>query len=66
MVTKEQARAIAVEHLLREHPGGDVAIVDVDTIERGYGWVFFYNSKRFLSTENVSYALAGNGPLVVN
>lgn len=65
MLTNDTARLRAMEYLLRQHPDGDVAIVDAETMEKAYGWVFFYNSKRFLKTNNVSHAFAGNGPLVV-
>jgi len=39
---------------------------EASTIEKPYGWVFFYNSKAFLESGNVLHRLAGNGPIVVN
>jgi hypothetical protein len=36
------------------------------TIERYWGWVFFYNSQLYLDTGNISDALAGNSPYIVN
>ncbi len=42
------------------------AIVDAHTIEKPFGWVFFYNSKKFLETGQFSDSLAGNGPIIVN
>jgi hypothetical protein len=36
------------------------------TIEKPFGWVFFYNSKKFLETGEIGFALAGNGPAMVN
>jgi hypothetical protein len=36
------------------------------TIERPFGWVFFYNSKQFLETGDISQALVGNAPLIVD
>jgi hypothetical protein len=41
-------------------------IVDEGTIEKPYGWVFFYNSRTYLETGDYSYQLAGNGPVIVN
>ncbi len=35
------------------------------TIEQSYGWVFFYNSRRYLETGDIMFAFAGNGPVVV-
>lgn len=56
--------AIAAEIAL---PGGDVAVVVTDaTIERPWGWVFFYESRRFLETGDFPSRLVGNAPIVVN
>lgn len=41
-------------------------VLDKHTIERPFGWIFFYNSERFAMTGNVIYRLAGNGPVFVN
>ena len=42
-----------------------VVLVD-STIERDWGWVFYYNSALFLESGNISDALAGNSPYIVN
>lgn len=48
-------------------PDGDVLVIcDEATIERPFGWVFFYDSKRHLETGDFRHALAGNAPLIVN
>jgi hypothetical protein len=41
-------------------------IQDSSTIEKEYGWIFFYSTERFVKTGNYLYALAGNGPIIVN
>ena len=41
-------------------------VVDEETIEKQYGWIFFYNSTKFIETGVFSYRLAGNGPVIVN
>jgi hypothetical protein len=73
MVTKEQARALVVAEIERPpkyaYPGTlprDWVVLDERTIERTWGWVFFYNSKRYLETREIRYALAGNAPYIVN
>jgi hypothetical protein len=43
----------------------EIVIVDEATIERPWGWVFFYNSKLWLQTRDIRYALAGNAPFLV-
>ena len=47
---------------------GDLAplVVLADrTIEKDYGWVFFYTSKLYVETRDIRYALVGIGPIVV-
>lgn len=41
-------------------------IVDDATIARPYGWIFFYQSKRFLETGEFGDQIAGNGPILVD
>lgn len=41
-------------------------IVDDETIVRPYGWIFFYQSKRFLETGEFAYQIAGNSPILVD
>jgi hypothetical protein len=41
-----------------------LVIVGEKTIEKNYGWVFFYDSKTYLRTRKFSDRLAGNGPVV--
>jgi hypothetical protein len=44
----------------------EFVILADQTIERPWGWVFFYQSKRYLSTGDHADALAGNAPYLVN
>jgi hypothetical protein len=41
-------------------------IIDDVTIEKEYGWIFSYNSKKYIETDDFSYCIVGNGPIVVN
>jgi len=43
----------------------EVVIVEKSTIERAWGWVFFYTSRKWMETGSVEYAIAGNAPLIV-
>ena len=47
-------------------PDEPFVVVDSHTIEKSYGWVFFYNSRKFVETGLLQYRLAGNGPVIVN
>jgi immunity protein 35 of polymorphic toxin system len=66
-VTEGEAREIASAHLrsMMQGSGIEVVIIGSATIEKSYGWIFFYDSKEFLESGNFSDRLAGNAPIVV-
>ncbi len=67
MLTRSEAEELVRGELRREEtPECPFALRESATIERPFGWVFFYNSKRFIETGDVLHALAGNCPLFVN
>ena len=69
MLTRQEARAKVAALVCG--PVGDAAaddevvIVDDATIERQWGWVFFFTSRKWHETGDIAYALAGNAPLIV-
>lgn len=68
MITREEARRIAQEHIgsWRVATKGDSWItLDEWTIEKDWGWVFFYTSRLWHETGDIRYALAGNSPFIV-
>lgn len=68
MITKQQAQdAVTAELRTKcQIPGDSFVIVETLTIEKPFGWVFFYDSKKYLETANINDAIAGNGPVFVN
>ena len=67
MLTKNEALELVSKKLREMDPTGEpCVIVDSHTIEKSFGWVFFYNSKKFVETGISRYRLAGNGPVIVN
>lgn len=67
MLTKTEALEIVSKKLKEMSPSDDTFVCDdTVTIEKPFGWVFFYNSQTYLQTGEISYALAGNGPIMVN
>jgi hypothetical protein len=44
----------------------DCAVLESETIERPWGWVFFYESKKFIEAGNFREMLGGNSPIMVN
>lgn len=45
--------------------GDGYAVLDGETMEKPYGWIFFYQSRKYLETGDEGYMLAGNGPVAV-
>ncbi len=68
MLTLEVARRVAEALLdeVRAQVDFEIAIDLPQTVHTGNEWIFFYNSKTFLETGNPTYALAGNGPVIVS
>jgi hypothetical protein len=67
MLTKQEALEMVSKRLQQMSTSADpFVVVEKSTIEKPFGWVFFYNSKRFVETGESRYRLAGNGPVIVN
>jgi hypothetical protein len=68
MMDKETARRLALERIAQSWDILDVhpVILDEETIERDFGWVFFYDSSEHIETGDFGDALAGNAPIIVN
>jgi hypothetical protein len=67
MISREEAELLAnqyIDSLGADVPGGVVLLLE-STLERPYGWVFFFNSKRFLDTRDPLDGLGGNSPFLV-
>ena len=67
MLDRETAKALVSKKLAERSPADNPSVVvDKRTIERPFGWIFFYNSEKFIATGESMYRLAGNGPVFVN
>lgn len=64
--TLEQATQQARRTLCSLAGPVNITIIDAATLEFDVGWVFFYQSSRFLETGDVQDRLAGNAPLFVS
>jgi hypothetical protein len=64
-MTKEEARAVALR-IASSKAGPPINIVDDKTIERPFGWVFFYQSQQYIDTQDRMYALLGNSPIFID
>ncbi|AEG00867.1 YrhB domain-containing protein [Methylomonas methanica] len=69
MITREQAEELVSKQVCGPHewlpPDDEIVLVDSATIERSWGWVFFYTSRKWSETGDIQYALAGNAPVIV-
>lgn len=69
MLTLSQAKDLVAARLtIGDYGDSEASVVVMDelTIQKPYGWVFFYQSQRFLETGDPRDGLAGNSPLIVN
>lgn len=67
-MTIEEAHRLAQEYLDGYFPPSDPVLLFPDEAaeDRGWCYVFYYNTKRYLETEDINYALGpGPGPVVV-
>lgn len=69
MITIETARALMTEKLVKymlESPDSvKLEILDSETLEFSWGWVFFYNSTAYIQSGNDVDKIAGNAPVIV-
>jgi hypothetical protein len=82
MITKEHATKLVIEWLQDAErkmnsfgsalPGYSekehlhLIIVEPETEEHDFGWVFYWTSREYIETGEVRYALGGNAPLIVD
>lgn len=68
MITHDEALKFTqdfVALLVPDHNDDEYIVVEEATRDLGFGWLFFYDSKKFRETDELRYAIAGNGPLFV-
>jgi hypothetical protein len=67
MLERTDALGLVSRKLAEMAPDGEQWVVVNDkTLDKPYGWIFFYNSKEFIETGHAPHRLAGNGPVIVN
>ena len=64
MLTLTECRKIASDHLSVLFANADLFEMPVHSGE--YGWVFSYQSRQYIQTNNMSDALIGNSPILVD
>ena len=67
IATVRDARRLVEDELQRlaPLPDDEWMVLAQETIEKPWGWVFFYTSRKFHETGEFRYAIAGNAPFIV-
>ena len=68
MISNNKARELAQSKLedLEAASSVELSIMDCETIEFKFGWMFFYQSKNFVMTGNDKFLVGGNAPIIVD
>jgi hypothetical protein len=64
MIDKQTAYSLALEYL-NNNSKCEIAILDDQTTETEYGWIFAYDSKKWVETRIGGYRIVGNIPILV-
>lgn len=69
-INLEQARRLVHEEINKPNLNWigkpEMVVLDEHTIEKDYGWVFFWTSRLWLETGDLENAIAGNEPILVS
>jgi len=67
MLNQEMAKELVEDHINKNFNKQDDKLIVLDeyTIERPYGWIFFYHSEMWLKTRDPQYVIFGNRPILV-
>jgi hypothetical protein len=67
MITIDQARQIAEKKLQElQSKSNTVFALLKDCISFEYGWIFFYQSEKYVKTADPEFLLGGNAPILVD
>jgi immunity protein 35 of polymorphic toxin system len=68
MIDKRAAEEIANSYLSKVRIGQrqDATLDTQRTLEQSFGWVFFYESKKYLDTGDYHFRALGNSPFIVD
>lgn len=64
-MTYEKALAIARVYVENAADGRGV-VLEETTLDKPYGWVFFYQNRLYVETGDVQHAFGGNAPIIFN
>lgn len=66
MMNKTEAQKLALSKI-GEYAPLFIALIDISSdIEFEFGWLFYYQTKKYIKTRNEEYLLGGNTPIIVD
>jgi hypothetical protein len=67
-MNKDNAKKIALEYVAERQAASncELEIIDDLTQEEEFGWVYFYDSKKYIETDDPKFAVGGNAPFIVD
>ena len=68
-MNKEDAQNLVeaeLEKIKGKYNPTDCVVLEDQTIEKEWGWVFFYQSKAYIESGDFRDMLGGNAPIIVN
>jgi hypothetical protein len=66
MLSKEEAISIATNYVKAETTKYELVVLLQETREFDLGWVFFYQSRKYVESGDYRDMLGGNAPIIVN
>lgn len=66
LLTKSEAEKIVTVELDKSGNSNDAQILTERTVEKSWGWVFFYQSAKYIQSGDFRDMFGGNSPIIVN
>ncbi|MBW8185385.1 YrhB domain-containing protein [Shewanella nanhaiensis] len=66
IITLNDAKSLAQKYIAKLDLGEELVILDDETLTESFGWVFFYNTKKFQETGDFRYMVGGNAPIIID
>jgi hypothetical protein len=67
MIGEQEARNKVLKYLdeIGRYTEGGLGLIEDATVRKPYGWVFFYQSRRYLASGDIFDSVVGNSPIVI-
>ena len=68
MIEQNEAEFLVTEKIreLSNNFNVELSLLKEETITFEYGWMFFYQSKKFADTGDYNFMIGGNAPIIVD